>query len=486
MKEMAVQAIDKEQERLKKAHDEKMKLYDKEIEKINSVYDAKFKQMDEKKSEDNYQEELGNKNADRQKLQDKINVLSKDNSIGGRKKLAEAMAELDKLDQEINKFKQERQDELLRKALEDQKEQEIKEMEGKKEQADLEHEKDIERLEKEKEAVSKKWDSMIEDERRWAEMKDQFTKGNFDVLQNELTSMYMMLGELESGYFNRLTDSWNKFGEEVKKQIKEMFGQDIDNLIFDNDSLMNDMKGTMGSNPYQMFEGEVLRPNDPARPMKPVPEPPPKTNDDSFESNDRNDPNRGKAGYVQAEDGSWVPANFWDIPKKGRVTGVTSDSYLNIRNAPSTNGGVVRRILNGANVEILGEDGEWWKVKFSNKNGTSTGYANKKYIKAFDTGGYTGDNVPDEGALALLHKKELVLNERQTSHILDSAKIMEKVGNMLPKINATSMSSKLATAGSIVSNVSYGDIYVTVEGGDKKKADSIAGEIMKGMRKRGR
>ncbi|UUV45937.1 tape measure protein [Bacillus phage vB_BanS-Thrax1] len=467
MKDMAVSAIDKEQDRLKKAHDEKMKLYDKEIEKINSVYDAKFRQMDEKKSEDNYQEELGNKNADRQKLLDKINVLSKDNSVGGRKKLEEAKAELAKLDQEINKFKQERQDELLRKALEDQKEQELKQMEGKKEQADKEHEADIERLEKEKEAVSKKWDSMIEDERRWAEMKDQFTKGNFDVLQNELTSMYMMLGELESGYFDRLTNSWNKFGDEVKKQIKEMFGQDIENLIFDNEKIMNDMKGTMGTNPYQMFEGEVLRPNDPARPMKPAPEPPPKPNPTPPTANNGGNNNQNTK-----------------VPTKGTVTGVDADSYLNIRSAPDINSSVARRILNGANVQILGDNGEWWKVRFSNSRGTTEGYANKKYIKAFDTGGYTGDDVPKEGALALLHKKELVLNEKQTSHILDSAKIMEKVGNIIPQLNTTSMSSKLATAGSIV-NVSYGDINVTVEGGDKKKANEIAGEILKGVRKRG-
>ncbi|AZU99065.1 tail tape measure protein [Bacillus phage pW4] len=36
--------------------------------------------------------------------------------------------------------------------------------------------------------------------------------------------------------------------------------------------------------------------------------------DDSFEENDRTDPNRGKAGYVQAEDGSWVSSSFWDTP----------------------------------------------------------------------------------------------------------------------------------------------------------------------------
>lgn len=37
--------------------------------------------------------------------------------------------------------------------------------------------------------------------------------------------------------------------------------------------------------------------------------------DDSFAGNSASDPNRGRPGYVQAEDGSWVPADYWDKAK---------------------------------------------------------------------------------------------------------------------------------------------------------------------------
>ncbi|UGO50799.1 tail length tape measure protein [Bacillus phage vB_BanS_Sophrita] len=470
MKDMAVEAIDKEQDRLKKAHDEKMKLYDKEIDKINSIYDAKLKDMDDKRDEDNYQEELGNKESERAKLQDKIGILSKDTSVGGRKKLAEAQEELRKMDEEINKYKRERQDELLRKALEDQKEQELKEMEGKKEQADLAHEQEIDRLEKEKEAVTKKWDSMIEDEQRWAKMKDEFAKGNFQVLNAELTNMYMMLGELEAGYFNRLTDSWTKFGEEVKKQIKDIFGQDIDNAIFDNEALRDSANGVIGSNPYQMFEGEVLRPEDPARPMKPAPEPPPNPNPKPPTSNNGGNNNQNTK-----------------TPSKGQVSGVDANSYLNIRSAPDINSSVSRRILNGANVQILGDNGEWWKVRFSNSRGTTEGYANKKYIKAFDTGGYTGDDVPNEGALALLHKKEQVLNANDTKNIFNTVKLVDKIKSYIPDMKANNLAGQFASAGNISVNNNY-ELTVNIENmnGSKEQAKSVTSEIMKGLKKLGK
>jgi hypothetical protein len=57
--------------------------------------------------------------------------------------------------------------------------------------------------------------------------------------------------------------------------------------------------------------------------------------------------------------------------------------------------------------------------------------------------------------------------------------------DVLPDVSKFDMSGKLATAGSIV-NISYGDIIVTVEGGDKKKSKDIAKEIMDGLKKRGR
>lgn len=63
---------------------------------------------------------------------------------------------------------------------------------------------------------------------------------------------------------------------------------------------------------------------------------------------------------------------------------------------------------------------------------------------------------------------------------------MDKVKQIMPNIKHGSVIDKLATAGTIVNNITYGDINVTVEGGDKKKAKDIATEILKGIKKKGR
>lgn len=460
MKDMALDAIEKEQNNLQKAHDEKMKLYDKEIDKINKVYDAKFKEMDKEKSDEDYQKGLDEKNAKRSELQNKISILSRDNSLEGKKKLEALKKELADVDKELAEYQKERQRELMKQALEEQKQAQLDEIENKKKTEQEELDKKVGDLDKQKEDVTKQYDDLLNNDKYWADMRNQFIEGSFKKLADELAKMKQNIDNMNKGIFDGLYSGFNGLSDETKKQIAQDNGLVVDNMDFNSQEPMNNVDELLKAKGYQTFENEVLRPDDPARPMKPAPEPPPPTKPQP-------------------------PTPQPQMPTKGNVTGVTADSYLNIRNAPNLQGGVVRRILNGANVQILGEDGDWWKVKFSNNRGTTTGYANKKYIKAFDTGGYTGDNVPNEGALALLHKKELVLNEKQTSHILDTVKLMDKVKDVIPALSGSSISSKLATAGSIV-NVSYGDINVTVEGGDKKKADAIAGEIMKGMKKKGR
>ena len=73
-------------------------------------------------------------------------------------------------------------------------------------------------------------------------------------------------------------------------------------------------------------------------------------------------------------------------------------------------------------------------VKILNKEYTSA-TVNKEIDKllGLDTGGYTGDWGSTSGKLALLHEKELVLNESDTSNMLDMIKITRQVVSMANK-----------------------------------------------------
>ena len=55
----------------------------------------------------------------------------------------------------------------------------------------------------------------------------------------------------------------------------------------------------------------------------------------------------------------------------------------------------------------------------------------KKLLIGFDTGGYTGDWDGSYGKLAMLHKKELILNESDTKNFLASMEVMERILQIL-------------------------------------------------------
>lgn len=67
------------------------------------------------------------------------------------------------------------------------------------------------------------------------------------------------------------------------------------------------------------------------------------------------------------------------------------------------------------------------------------GWLKQSQISGYDTGGYTGDWGDSSGKLAFLHKKELVLNDDDTSNFLTAIGIVRDMAGMLNNLNANVM-----------------------------------------------
>ena len=69
--------------------------------------------------------------------------------------------------------------------------------------------------------------------------------------------------------------------------------------------------------------------------------------------------------------------------------------------------------------------------------------AKKAYRKRYDTGGYTGDWAGNGGKEAILHKKELVLNAKDTENMLKTVDMVRAIASMI-NLNAISSSGGLS------------------------------------------
>jgi len=83
---------------------------------------------------------------------------------------------------------------------------------------------------------------------------------------------------------------------------------------------------------------------------------------------------------------------------------------------------------------------EWWlkKKPTSSNSGNHTGDIWK--LVPYETGGYTGTWAGNEGKIALLHQKELVLNSNDTENLLDTITILKSItdslnGNLFTRMN---------------------------------------------------
>lgn len=101
MKDLALDAIKAEQDALEKAQEAKNKLYDKEIQKIKDVYSAKMNQMDKEDAEADYQEKMSDLTGTRDELQKQIAIAERDNSLAGKKRLADLQKQLAEQNKEI-------------------------------------------------------------------------------------------------------------------------------------------------------------------------------------------------------------------------------------------------------------------------------------------------------------------------------------------------------------------------------------------------
>ncbi len=83
-----------------------------------------------------------------------------------------------------------------------------------------------------------------------------------------------------------------------------------------------------------------------------------------------------------------------------------------------TKSNAIQTIKKGTKVKIVGDKGQYYQVEAGGKKG----YVYKDKIAKFKTGGMTPANIPESGAMAILHKKELVLTEQQTANLLSTIK----------------------------------------------------------------
>ncbi|HEY8888950.1 MAG TPA: phage tail tape measure protein, partial [Clostridium sp.] len=302
--------------------------------------DAEIKKLDDEANAQDYTKNLDKAQKDVQKTQSEINVLSLDNSIEARAKRFVLEQQLADKQSAIADTQSKHELDLRKQNLEDQKTLEDKKT------------KDTTT------SIEYTYTELINNEQKWATMREDIIKGNIANIKAELT---------------KFSEDFSQINIAQAEKMGQSF-QDLLSLMQKVNIASNGISGISATSTPTATPASVAQP-------APVANPAPSTG------------SRGK---------------------------VHDASTLNVRNSP--NGTVIGKLFANEVMEIIGQSGSWYNVKYDTAKGKKTGWASSNYISKFDTGGqYTGSF--SGGKLAMLHEKELVLNKIDTSNLLKAINI---------------------------------------------------------------
>lgn len=446
MQTLSKQSTEKELENLKTTHDAKIKSYDDEISKINEVYDAKVKERDSEKAEETYAKKMEDFNAKRADFMQKISLASRDNSLEGKKALADLQKQLTDLNKDITDAQLERQDTLWKEQLDKQKQEQLDQVDKNKNNENTNYDNNVSEINDKSKQIQDYYDKLINDDASWKNAVDKWNKGDTSVLTQMMNDMQDELSKLMSGDGKGIMGTENLSPDDIKSIVGDNL-TDVSNIwlgIKDQLTELNSINKNLDNlNASQQKGNNVNNPNYTTR----------GTSSDVA--------HRDVTPYLPPERKPATPAKPKGV--KATHTVVRGDTLWDLAK------------------KYYGDYYQWTKIQKANGNlNPYTVPVGKKLLIPFDTGGYTGDWFGNEGRVAMLHKKEMVLNKNQTSDILKTVSIVDKTKNQLNDLVKSMQASKAG------SSLVVGDMQFNFENyrGDKDGAIRFADEVMDRLKSR--
>ncbi|MFE6075785.1 NlpC/P60 family protein [Paenibacillus sp. NPDC057886] len=374
-RDLALDAIDQEREKEDKRHEERTKNIDKEQKQFENYINARLKAFDRENANVDYTEELKKKMDERQKIQDRLNTLSADNSMEGKAKRKELQDQLTTIDEEIRKFQRDRDRELVKQGLQDQLDDHKDYNDKLKDEEDKLHEDTLKKLDKEKKETERKYKDILEDQKKFYELK----KG---LMSNDAIVVTATLGII-SGEYDKLFGTINKHVFETSKEMQ--------NMVYDFQKSMESLNKYSG--------GDYSAP-------------------DSGSSNGSNGGTSGSTGTIK---GTTAARVAW------------TEYLSNKQSAESIKAEMAKLDKSSTQYKNLTQQFDTLKSKndqlrsvYGFPDGSFKDLVSQKIFSA-ETGGMTPAGIGKDGKFLLAHEKELILNKSDTSNLLKTVDVVRGI-----------------------------------------------------------
>ncbi|MEQ6355269.1 phage tail tape measure protein [Lysinibacillus sp. M3] len=218
-----IKTLDDEIKRENEKHEQIIKNLNDEMDLFRKNVDEKLKLIDRQESQRSYDMEISDLEKERNDIQSQFDDLALDKSHEGKAKRKKLKEQLDEIDKQIEEKRHNREIELRKESLNDALEAKEEEVNEKIELQDKEHENVINKINREKEYWEKHYKDLLNDERKFAEMREAILSGHFEKVDAEFKKFADEMRATMPELADTLDDTMQAVGMTIRQNV-------IDNL----------------------------------------------------------------------------------------------------------------------------------------------------------------------------------------------------------------------------------------------------------------
>jgi TP901 family phage tail tape measure protein len=478
-RDIKIKEIEKIRKAEEKAHEEKMKEFEEQSKALDEEYNKKMREIDDEASSEDYSKGLGKKQEELATLQSKINALSLDDSPEAKKQLAELLKQKAEKEEEMNDYINDHNREQRKQAIEDDRDARQKAIDDNKEAEDESFQERQDALDDQIEAIQKKYDDILNDEKKWNTVRQDILNGDIAKYKDELDGIsdYIKNNNKEIGesISNNITDAlaeakkgleaiktgFDDISKQADAEKKKQDDADAKKRKDEADAKKKkeeaEAKKKKDAEAKKKKDAEAKKKKDAEAKKKKDAEAKKKKDaeNDKDDKDDKDDKGSGKSSKK-----SWESIG---LKKKKYSTPKGGWNKNNVKDRMAKRG-YDNSVANRAKLY------KHWggKGTFSGTASQNAWLLKKMNEKGFRSGGYTGDWFGNDGKLAMLHKKEIVLNKGDTENFLKAIDITKDFANLLKNITIPKLNDSSKSGNTVNLNINIENLQ-----GGKKGADDL-------------
>ncbi len=230
-------------------HEKNMNNLQDEMDLFRKNVEDKLKLLDRQESERDYEMEIGDMEKERNNVQSQYNLLLLDNSHEAKSKRKKLQEQLDELDKQIAERRHDREIELRKESLNDALETKEEEIDEKTKLQEKEHENIINNINREKEYWEKHYNDLLNDERKFAQLRKDIMAENFDKITADFQGYINEMKLTMPGLADTMDGTMKTVGFSIRQNVIDQLEEALNLIAKFNDSQIESNVPPEGYNP---------------------------------------------------------------------------------------------------------------------------------------------------------------------------------------------------------------------------------------------